>query len=447
MVAGCQRILEQAVMDNWLAQRQFSGFGESLLCPEAAGAEHCIEIPRDRMQARKLLRETCPRSPGVYGWLDPHRQLHYVGKSKSLRHRLLSYFAKIPSDPKMARIRRQSGQIVWQPVSHELLALLREQELINRFRPGFNSQGQPTRRRPAYVCLTDSTAPTTVVRRQLANNENQYRFGPILGTSQLRAAIDVLNNCFGLRDCPDQTKMEFSDQLQLFQHERPAKCMRLELATCPGPCAGACSKADYQQGVSRALAFLQGFDTSVLDDLQARMQRTALHRQFEAAAVWRDRWESLAWLHRRLESLRRARMELNCVYEIPGLQGKIWLILDGGLPIACVGETTNRKVRENFLPPAKTDRRPQRALAGRAAGNQLAYDHGFLVSNKNPGKQAVGARKPCSQGVQVAALTESGPAQPIYAVVDRALVDTILLFIIRTLSRSGVFDSVGILLV
>jgi len=102
-----------------------------------------------------MLHDQCPLTPGVYGWLDRNHQLCYVGKSKALRKRLLSYFAKTPADPKMGRIVRHSQRIVWEPVSHELLALIREQELINRWRPDFNKQGQPTRRQPAFLCVGD----------------------------------------------------------------------------------------------------------------------------------------------------------------------------------------------------------------------------------------------------------------------------------------------------
>ena len=295
----------------WRRESKFNGFGKSDLCAVAVGEPSECRVDKDRLRTRQELRSSCPAEPGIYGWIDPHDHLHYVGKSKSLRHRLLSYFAKTPADPKMARIRRQSARIVWQPVGHELLALLREQELIHRFRPGFNSQGQPTRRRPAYVCLSDGPAPMALVKRQLAPDAGRkvagQRFGPILGTRQLKEAIEVLNNCFGLRDCPEPTPMEFNDQLQLFPSRHSAKCIRLELATCPGPCAAACSRQDYQQGVERALAFLRGQDVSVLDQLKDNMQRAALHQQFESASVWRDRWERLGWLHRRLDPLRRAR--------------------------------------------------------------------------------------------------------------------------------------------
>ena len=318
-----------------VTQTMESTFADSFLPPEAVAATDKIVVPTDRLEARRLLHEQCPKSPGVYGWFDPCGQLGYVGKSKSLKHRLLSYFSKTVPDEKMNRIRRNSRMICWQPVSDELLALLREQELINRWRPAYNSQGQPTRRKPAFISISTANAPNVLVQRQL-NPRAIHRFGPIMGTAQLREAIDNVNNLFGLRDCPDRTTIQFSDQLELFADDRAAKCIRHELATCPAPCASACSRIEYMQSVDRAVAFLSGYDRNVLDNLKSRMEQAARQQQYEIAAIFRNRWESLAWLDRRLESLRKARLELNCIYVLPGFRDStIWLMLDGGFPTAC----------------------------------------------------------------------------------------------------------------
>ncbi len=336
-------------MTKLLQKQQSDGFGPSFIAPNAFAPIHRIEIPSDRLAARKLLREKCPTLPGVYGWFDSNDRLGYVGKSKALKKRLLSYFSKTVPDPKMNRIRRGSQTILWQPISHELLALLREQELIDRWTPSYNSQGQPTRRRPAFVCISNSAAPNALLQRQL-NTRVAHCFGPILGTQQLREAIENLNNVFSLRDCPEKTTIQFNNQLELFAENRQAKCIRYELNTCPAPCAAACSKSEYQSNVERALNFLNGFDRSILDQLRRRMDNAAVRHAFETAAIFRDRLESLSWLDRRLETLRRAQLELNCIYEVDGLNhNKVWLLLDAGLPIACVPSPTDRQSAESAL--------------------------------------------------------------------------------------------------
>ncbi len=277
-----------------------------------------------------MLHDSCPLTPGVYGWLDANNQICYVGKSKSLRKRLLSYFAKTPSDQKAERIRRHSRQLVWEPVSDELLALIREQELIYRWRPDFNTQGQPTRRQPAFICIGSGAAPNAFLARRMTPKAT-FAFGPIAGTGRLRSAIVSLNQVFRLRDCPDKTKFEFNNQQQLFSDTATAKCIRYELGSCPGPCAGHCSQSGYRQLVDQAVRFLNGKDTSTLQRLDREMQKSASECHYERAAVLRDHLENLRWLDRRLNALRKAAQTFNGVLPVRGRKRTpIWLVLRAG---------------------------------------------------------------------------------------------------------------------
>lgn len=309
---------------------KFKGFGPSILAPQARDRLICHRLPADRQQARELLHDHCPLTPGVYGWLDSHQQLCYIGKSKQLRKRLLSYFAKNPADPKADRIRRHSSHLVWEPMSDEFLALLREQELIHRWRPDFNTQGQPTRRQPAFIGISNSAAPHAFFTRQLSAKA-KYLFGPIAGTGELRIAVESLNQAFQLRDCPDKTKFQYNNQLTLFENPNTAKCIRHELGTCTAPCAGFCSRSGYQQQVDKLVAFLRGEDLSILDQLEAEMGAAATELRFERAATLRNYWTSLRWLNRRLSTLRTAKQNLNGVLPVASL-GKqmVWLVLKGG---------------------------------------------------------------------------------------------------------------------
>ena len=323
----------------------FAGFGPSILVRTLRGRRQSCPIPPARLAARKMLREQCPTRPGVYGWLDPHGQLVYVGKSKSLRARLLSYFAKTPADNKMVRIRQASESLVWEPVANELLALIREQELIYRWRPAFNSQGQPHRLKPAFVCLSNSPAPNAFLSRKISPHIN-VAFGPIAGTRRLRWAIDSLNHEFQLRDCADKTGFEFNDQLQLFDDLSAAQCIRYELGTCPAPCAGFCSARDYQQRVDRMVRFLTGQDRALLDQLKSRMQLAAREQAFERAAGLRDRLDHLAWLDRRLQGLRVGANTLNGVLPVTNRRKRVtWLVLQQGRLVQTIAQPTGRADR------------------------------------------------------------------------------------------------------
>ncbi len=310
----------------------FEGFGPSILSAVAREKLDGSPIPEDRMEARGMLHDLCPTTPGVYGWLDVNNQICYVGKSKCLRKRLLSYFAKNPTEQKVLRIRQTSKRLIWEPMSHELLALIREQELIYRWRPEFNTQGQPVKRQPAFLCISGGMAPNVFFTRRVTA-KSEFTIGPVSGTGRLRAAIESMNQIFRLRDCPDKTLFTFDEQLQLFDNPSSAKCIRHELSSCPGPCAGLCSRKDYLGNVQQAMDFLIGGVTSkqTLDQLQRDMKTAALEQNYERATVIRDHFMNLRWLARRLRQLELAQETLNGVLPVAGKNyQKLWLILRGG---------------------------------------------------------------------------------------------------------------------
>lgn len=311
-------------------QPDFNGFGPSILIPQTRGRIRRHELPRDRLEGRKLLRENCPSTPGVYGWLNSDGQLIYVGKSKCLKMRLLSYFAKTPSDKKMERIRGQSRNIIWEPISDELLALLREQELIFRWTPEFNAQGQPNRRLPAFLCISKSSAPNLFSTTKLTDRVSQA-YGPIRGTGRLSEAAISANYLFKLRDCPEKTPFEFSNQLQLFNEPPRAKCIRHELGSCPAPCAGCCSESQYADGLKATLEFLEGRNRTIVQEVEKDMNQAAAQMKFEQAAVLRDRFQSIRWLDRQLQRLRDNKNRLNGVIPVEARRNRtVWLVLRGG---------------------------------------------------------------------------------------------------------------------
>src|SRR5262245_26243741 len=129
----------------------FAGFGPTYLAAASPPLGSVTAARSAGLRAR--LRADCPRRPGVYAMLQEHGDLIYVGKAKNLRGRLLSYFRPKSRDPRAGRIIRQARTIVWEAWTTELQALLRELELIRRWRPRWNVMGQPSRRRRTYLCL------------------------------------------------------------------------------------------------------------------------------------------------------------------------------------------------------------------------------------------------------------------------------------------------------
>lgn len=316
---------------------QVARFGNSILPQAARSAQQRCELPTRRQEARATIRDRVPTLPGVYGYLDSAGRLLYVGKSKSLRNRLLSYQSAQPPDPKMARIVRHARGLMWEPISHELLALIREQELITRWRPHLNRMGQPLRRQPIFLRVDEGLAPGVATSRR-GRSGSATCFGPIPGTKEVSGAVIALAYAFGLRDCHSKTRMHFGDQLELFPQLRSPGCLRHELGSCLGPCAAGCTREQYAQRVERTLAFLRGEDPKVLAELQQQMFDAAARKAFERAGVLRDRYDRLQWLNRKLETLRRARTEIHGVLPLPGFRRKtVWLILNAGTIETAIG--------------------------------------------------------------------------------------------------------------
>jgi excinuclease ABC subunit C len=281
--------------------------------------------------------------PGVYAWLDQNDQICYVGKSKSLRKRLLTYFAKTLKEKKVERILQTSRTLVWEPMSDELLALIREQELIFRWRPEFNTQGQPVKRQPAFLIFKNGLAPQAIITRRIPKTALRI-YGPVSGTGRLRTAIESINQVFRLRDCPDKTKFEFADQLQLFKNLISTKCIRHELGSCSAPCAARCSKAQYAQQVQQAINFIEGNDHTTLLNLESEMKNAAAKCSFERATVLRDHFNNLKWLDRRMKALRHAKKTFNGILPIAARKNRIaWLILKGGRLLGSAPEPLDAK--------------------------------------------------------------------------------------------------------
>jgi excinuclease ABC subunit C len=310
--------------------RKFTGFGPSSFSLSSA-LPVLHQVHGNRTAAlRKQIRELCPRSPGVYGMLDANAELIYVGKAKLLRGRLLSYFRVRSRDPKAGHIVAQSRTIVWEETPSEFGALLRELELIRRWRPRLNVQGQPHRRLRTYICLGRRPAPHLFVSRRPPAGTIAC-FGPVLGLGRARDAVRRLNDLFRLRDCPKPQTMHFADQGELFPIQRAAGCIRHEIGTCLGPCAAACSSTDYRTQVRAVRAFLSGKDDRLLDRLKCAMTDAAASQQFERAAGLRDKLDILRWLGHQLARIRQARERHSHVYVVKTPQGApIWYITRQG---------------------------------------------------------------------------------------------------------------------
>ncbi|MEZ6152541.1 MAG: GIY-YIG nuclease family protein [Pirellulaceae bacterium] len=301
-------------MDANLTEAAFVDFGDDLLYPFArVGLSRIESDSADELRAD--VRRYVPRVPGVYGMLDVLGRLIYVGKSKCLRNRLLSYFLPNNEEDKAGRIVQSTCAIVWEYQPSDFAALLREQSLIRRFQPRYNVQGIPRRQQPIYVCLGRGPAEQFYTARQ-QDPKALFAVGPLFGAMRANRAVEVLNRLFLLRDCSSKQPCSFTEQLQLFDIARRPGCLRLEIESCLGPCIAACSRSVYARQVALGKAFLEGSNDEPVAEVEQAMLRAARGRHFEQAIVLREDLKAITWLSRRAGDMAQARQRYTFVYPV-----------------------------------------------------------------------------------------------------------------------------------
>lgn len=269
------------------------------------------------------VKERAENRPAVYRMVAADGEVVYVGKSKQLRSRLMSYFRGAYPDAKGARILREAHDIEWDYVPSEFAALLGELRLIKKWRPRLNVALKRDGRNLCFVKLTGGVAPRLTVVRGPGNDDNALYYGPFLGAMGVDESLRELSDVLGMRDCTLDRKMRFSDQRELFQlAPRTPGCLRYEVRKCLGPCIAACSSSDYMQRVAMARAFLDGRDDGPLQMLKAEMVASSDRLEFERAAAYRDKFQRLMALRERFGRLRFAVESLSFLYTVPGTDGK-----------------------------------------------------------------------------------------------------------------------------
>ncbi len=305
------------------------GFGADPLNPHPPRGIDAVGATTREALRQEIVR-SCPQVPGVYGVLDRKGELIYVGKSKSLRSRVLSYFAASNANEKGGHIIEQARAIQWETQPSEFASLIREQQLIRRLSPRWNVQEVPRRQRPVYLCLGRPPAEYFFVAAKPPSGCRAVE-GPFLGAGRMNRAVEALNKTFKLRDCSQKQVFRFAEQLSLFDLEFRPGCLRYELGTCLGPCAAACTREAYDDHVNAAESFLDGFNDEPLVVVRDLMEQSSANHQYELAARCRDTLKSLEYLHRKLSILAKARRDYTFIYAAGGYDGcHTWYLIHSG---------------------------------------------------------------------------------------------------------------------
>lgn len=325
------------------AARLFTEFGPSSYMPRR-GRMHSLPVLRDFAELRVHMREVCPRRPGVYGMVDRRGELVYVGVSRKLRTRLITYFQGGEAARKERAVAAHASTLVWEVVGHEFAAHLRELELIRRFQPRLNVRGRWPTRPLGYIYLSQEDAPRLRVARRVPKAA-RYWWGPLGLGWRIREAVEVVNRLFKLCDCSSSVAMHFADQRALFPLELRLECLRGEIGTCLGPCAGRCTREAYAAQLTTARAFMDGRDLSQQARLEDALADAVAQRHYERAANLRDTIDRLESLANSLALLRRPPVPGEMVYPVRMRGRAVWFMIAAGRVIGAAAKPSPKTLR------------------------------------------------------------------------------------------------------
>ena len=240
----------------------------------------------DRYDKLKEQVALLPLSPGVYQFVDRTGTIIYVGKAKSLRKRVSSYFVQSKEHSAKVRVMvRQIVEIRHIVVGSETDALLLENSLIKSLQPRYNILLKDDKTYP-WIVVRREPFPRVQSTRQLVRDGSQY-FGPYGSVMMQHSVLDFIREVVPLRTC----KLNLSPEQ--IARGRYTVCLQYHLGNCKGPCIGAQSEEEYGRLVDMVTSVLRGDLRPVRQYLEGEMSRAAAELRFEVAQRYKQRIDAL----------------------------------------------------------------------------------------------------------------------------------------------------------
>lgn len=241
-----------------------------------------MEKRSDKKTALLEQAKSLATSPGVYLMKNPDGQILYVGKAKSLRSRVSSYFQPIVHEH--PRTELMLSEVIAFEIIHtetENEALVLECTLIKRYKPRFNIRLKDDKHYP-YLSVSLSDEFPRIEWTRKVNREDARYFGPFPSSFAARIVMRLLTEAFQLRDCDSNT----------FAH-RSRACILHQMGKCSAPCVGKVSPEEYGEQLSRAIGVMEGKSKGFIKDLKKEMKFAAEEERYEDAARIRDQIQAV----------------------------------------------------------------------------------------------------------------------------------------------------------
>ena len=234
----------------------------------------------------KLKIKSAPNAPGVYQFFNSEKKIIYIGKAKSIKNRVRTYFqsSKNHSSKTITLVKKIEG-IEWIIVRNEVEALMTEANLIKRHQPHYNIDLRDDKSYP-FIRITKEPYPQVFITRKIIRDGSRY-FGPFTDSRQLRIMLKAINKLFQIRSCS-----YFIDD-DVIHSKKISVCLDYHIKKCEGPCEGLVSEEEYAKMIQRVEDFLKGKTNDLASHIKAMMMESSKNQNYEEASIYRDQLNAI----------------------------------------------------------------------------------------------------------------------------------------------------------
>ena len=251
----------------------------------------------DRFGAIREKIKSFPKGPGLYFMKSSADKVLYIGKARNLRSRVSSYFQQagdlaVSRGPKITEMISKVKTVDFLETISEVDAILTEARLIKDIRPPYNTELVDDKTFPYLEITTRKDFPGVYITRK-PHSTGSRLFGPFAGAKDLRQVLVILQKIFRFRTC----RLEIGEKDAKRRFFRP--CLLYSIKQCTAPCAAKIDKSEYKKIITDLTRFLRSKRSTILRRLKKQMAETAEKREYEKAAMFRDRIRLIQRLDRR----------------------------------------------------------------------------------------------------------------------------------------------------